>query len=463
MSVPVSKGIGTGAAQVFEQDKTYQALQGMAGRKMQLDDQAKKDKKEAEKEALIKREKAAKAAQIPFDSTGILSSQIPEYYAAFEKINEQFKGRWHLASDDPVVANELSVAVAGLNAVKNDLMNQKVIADGYRDLVNNTKYENYNDDERIRINELYNKQGVNWNDISLKRTEKIEDPVKDSTKFFDEDLSVFYSPDRTYGLKLLSDEENFETWKAAVLSAQEAGDWLERLNASKRYTDAEDKLRAGYEDFKSRYLTSKLDYNTSLNRGKTKTKDKKIWGVDEGDVRAYYFNENGKEGVAFSNVGNVAIKGISYSGTREQYEPDVQAKYDAAKERLINLEENAKRAKGDAKANYIKKAEKEKEIIKEIEQNNSKSNKEYSANIMPTSIISLGGGKYQIKFYEQTESLGSGGEAIMKRGQDKTETITSDSVLGRNLLIKYGYDSLDEFYDAVKSRRKGSSSLNPDE
>jgi len=181
MGLPVSKGIGTGAAQVFEQDKTYQALQGMAGRKMQLDDYnrrlAEQKRKEEEEKAEKKKKATVKYQNIPYDTKGVLEADVPLLRAEFDKIQNQLKGRFHLVESDPDVANEYSSALADLNDLKNTLLNNKVIADKTKGLVNETQYDDYSDETRDKINKAYTTTGFDWAGLNVKKEKNFGDPI----------------------------------------------------------------------------------------------------------------------------------------------------------------------------------------------------------------------------------------------------------------------------------------------
>jgi len=238
MGLPASKGIGTGEAQVFNQDKTYEAFQGLANRKMALDDYNKRLEEQKAKEAKEDEQKKRQQTNalwstVKVDTRGMKPADIE---LTQNEVNE-FRDKWLSRAEE----------IANFGAARNEFdkefqniqgnVNRRV--DSYNQIKTiserlNANPEKYQEAQIDYARELYDAPDVDMGqNIGLFGQKlKIGDPNADYVKlykdsFFRDEYSNTSDDKKSWfkGDKFLSDKDTFEKFKN-----NQTPEWMEKWN-----------------------------------------------------------------------------------------------------------------------------------------------------------------------------------------------------------------------------------------
>ena len=245
MGLPVSKGIGTGAAQVFEQDKTYQALQGMAGRKMQLDDynaRLEEQRRKEEKEDLkAKQEKAFNLQNaIKFNPKGMKPVDIDLSKKQFDELVKKYSGHWAEIADGGFAKNQFDMDWAEYQA---NIQKRVDSYDQYKNITNRMSNDprSFTNEQFNLSEELFNTPDTDMSQYLNKFGKKLNigNPnaefislYKDS--FLKDDYTSLTDAGKNQytGDRLRSEKETLQALKNNITP-----EWLEKYNAL--YSDSE--------------------------------------------------------------------------------------------------------------------------------------------------------------------------------------------------------------------------------
>jgi hypothetical protein len=238
MSIPVSKGIGTGAAQVYSQDKTYQALQGVAARKMQLDDYNKKLEEQRRLEE--KQDNAKKQAgmnnlmsSLKYNPKGMKNADIKASQKEYEEFRNKWAGRFEDVHSGGATRNEFDMEWAKFNS------NIASRVDSYSQLQKvvdrmNANPSDYMEEQVDLATSLLENPDVDMSQYTglFGKKLNIGDPNADYLKLYkdsfyaDEYSSLTDAGQVAYtGDRFAPDEESFESFKGNLTP-----EWMEKFN-----------------------------------------------------------------------------------------------------------------------------------------------------------------------------------------------------------------------------------------
>jgi len=232
MSIPVSSGIGTGAAQVFGQDKTYEALKDASRTLFEVTEYKNKiaAKKAADMEEAKNKNLAAVAelqSKMNFDRKGLKPADVDLSTQEFANFRKKFQGKFSLiASGDPDASNEFYSELDMLKGnVAKRMENYDILKNQVVDV--NKNPENYSQAQIDLSAKLYDTPDVNMADYSGVFAQKVNlgDPIgeilADSGDIF---FASEYSKETDEGKKSFTGDifkkegESLSAWKNRVAS-----------------------------------------------------------------------------------------------------------------------------------------------------------------------------------------------------------------------------------------------------
>ena len=344
MGLPASKGIGTGEAQVFNQDKTYEAFQGLANRKMALDDYNKRLEEQKAKEAKEDEQKKRQQTNalwstVKVDTRGMKPADIE---LTQNEVNE-FRDKWLSRAEE----------IANFGAARNEFdkefqniqgnVNRRV--DSYNQIKTISERLNANPEEYLEAQidyarELYDEPDVDMGqNIGLFGQKlKIGDPNADYVKlykdsFFRDEYSNTSDDKKSWfkGDKFLPDEVTFEQFKK-----NNTPGWMKKWNVvyaddesldrddSGELTDigTEQMLKKAHDAIKGN-LRQSSDYG-SVTEEPTSSGGAGGAGGDFKLVPSTVQLANGQNaiGIAISKVGNKDVKSFDVSIVQNEYKKD---------------------------------------------------------------------------------------------------------------------------------------------
>lgn len=239
MGLPASKGIGTGEAQVFNQNKTYEAFQGMANRKMALDDYNKRLEEQKAKEA---KEDAAKKKQqtnalwstVKVDTRGMKPSDIELTQNEVNALRDKWVSRAEEISNFGAARNEFDKE---FQAIQGNVSRR---VDSYNQIKSVTERldkepDSYTQAQIDYAKELYDAPDVNMGEnLGLfGKKLRIGDPNSDYVKlyedsFYRDEYSNTSDDKKSWfkGDKFLPEKESLNNFKNNMTP-----EWMEKWNA----------------------------------------------------------------------------------------------------------------------------------------------------------------------------------------------------------------------------------------
>lgn len=267
MAVPVSAGIGTGAAQVFGQDKTYEALKDASGTLLHV---AEYKKKEEERKKLEEEEKRKQNLEDNFkmmkltetDYTKILDVDVPVIQKMAIDFQNKYRGRYEKILTDPVIANEFNQDLNSFNAHVAERIQER---DNYLNVADEVNLKNPNHYTQETRDNLLAQRKMAGSKFEMP-SRKLNLPTMDDVlKKFDRD--VFYAPGfskttdegiTSYSGSLKSDEENQKTFFNRLTTEGDFGmNFMQGMQQAYPDLSPEELKDKTWKVFKDSYLAEK--------------------------------------------------------------------------------------------------------------------------------------------------------------------------------------------------------------
>ena len=333
MANPVSKGIGTGAAQLYDYSRIDNAMNN-AFKSMAAKDAAAEAKKEA-KEAAKKKAEAKLRGDLKFDTSKIKDPDKPVVTEMVKTAFSELDGHWEdIANGDPEWTNKYVELTSGIKNYISNSANEKVNEDNLFKTMNAGTDTGYSEDAKNKLIEAMATPGFfagQFNDSGLSRRDQvIGNPFTKVDAVFEKGSDVLYKDmDDSYlnahggttnvkRREWLPDDEAFPKFMNGVMNTPELVNDIRIQYGNPGEDVTEDQVRNFYNDYKS--ARQKEWKKTHITKGKVEEPPSKY--AKGGITDPAYFKEDKGEGFKISPIKRTQLKTIDITLPRTKDLPE---------------------------------------------------------------------------------------------------------------------------------------------
>lgn len=333
MANPVSKGIGTGAAQVYDYSRIDNAMNN-AFRSMAAKDAAAEAKKEAKEEAKKKAE-AKLRGDLKFDTSKIKDPDKPVVTEMVKTAFSEMDGHWEdIANGDPEWTNKYIELTSGIKNYISNSANEKINEDNLFKTMNAGTNTGYSEDAKNKLIEAMATPGFfagQFNDSGLlRRDQVIGNPFTKVDASFEKGSDVLYKeidysvPNAQGGLttvkrkEWLPDDEAFPKFMNGVVNTPELVNDIRIQYGNPGEDVTEDQVRNFYNDYKS---TRQKEWEKT-RRTKGTAEDGGVGGRLPSVSEPVYFKESKGEGFKIAPTKGTQLNQISFTIPRTKDQPE---------------------------------------------------------------------------------------------------------------------------------------------
>ncbi len=321
MANPVSKGIGTGAAQVYDYSRIDNAMNN-AFRSMAAKDAAAEAKKEA-KEAAKRKAEAKLRGDLKFDTSKIKDVDKDVVKNMVQTAFSEMDGHWEdINNGDPEWTNNYIELTSGIKNYISSSANEKVKEDNLFKTMNAGSDTGYSEDAKNKLIEAMATPGFfagQFNDSGLSRRDQvIGNPYTKVDAAFEKGSDVLYK-DKDYsvpnaqggqttveGKEWLPDDEAFPKFMSNVMSTPELVNDVRIQYGNPGEDVTEDQVRDFYNDYKSTRQKEWEKTRITKDTAEEPTSKYKKGGITD----PAYFKESKGEGFKISPTTGTQLKPI---------------------------------------------------------------------------------------------------------------------------------------------------------